>query len=1002
MSRAAAKLASARPSAKPEHHARPEERRRALGAGGGRRGRRSTGTSARARRWTRARSSRQCRPSGRWWPSLPPRPRQGGASTTDVRVDLYAPGRGGAPGAAAGRPRGRGAAGPRRRQPQGAHAARRARRRTRCAGGGGRARRGAVGRRPAGQAERAGRRAGQPAAGLARAPIGSRATTPATRSSPTGSTSTSSTRASRPPSGRWPTGDAISARMAATMALDLVRGPLAPRGDAPRGSTARARRSSGRSPPPACWPPRRRSCRATRPVPRRWRRAGLDHDPYDEAALRSLMRAHVALGRPASALAAYAEVRARLAEDLGVSPVGGDRGAALGDPPGGARTGRIGGRRRRRPERWDPLVQRARAELADTDFDAARRDAEAAVRRGAGAGALEVAGWVAYYDRDIAGALRFAEEAARTASDDERRTSALTLSGRARHSRGDLAGAERDLEAGGAEPGRRRPRHRRGVARQPAHAPGPVRRGARARRARRRRRRRHAPPVRDPALDVRPRLRPRRHRVGSPRRSRRCAEFDVLVDELGPVGDRYRPVVDNFWGWILGADRPDRRGPRAAPTRPGHRRPRSPSRGTTRCSTWRWPRSRRRTPPPPRRGSPRWRCRRTRPAPWPGTSATASACSRRGSRCSRAIPTTAARPGGVGAIDDAARRGARAARRPGRGGAAPRGRRRAGRVDDAAVDATVARLDDLARLEAWRYTARLAAATGRADLWTHGRALRRAARRRLRPATPTASEPGPAASSDVCDAKTSRCGVDPSPTSGGEDDHAADERFGVGAEEVEGAGFDRGDGRLRAASDERGDLGHAEAPGDEVGGGEVGERDGDRLARWRRGRRRRPTAAPVPPSPARASTSALSSPIHRPATNPTSATAASTAAFTGWASSVGVGRHEDDAARARRPGRLRQRRRSGSGTWLKEKAATTAAQEPTRAAAAGRRPPRPAAARRWSTREHPVGQVERDRATPGPRDGTAGGAGAGADVGDPLRRPERPVSAATSTSASRS
>lgn len=46
----------------------------------------------------------------------------------------------------------------------------------------------------------------------------------------------------------------------------------------------------------------------------------LADDPYDEAALRILMRAHVALGRPASALAAYAQVRARLGEDLGVDP----------------------------------------------------------------------------------------------------------------------------------------------------------------------------------------------------------------------------------------------------------------------------------------------------------------------------------------------------------------------------------------------------------------------------------------------------------------------------------------------------------------------------------------------------------------------------------------------------------------------------------------------------------------------------------------------------------
>jgi DNA-binding SARP family transcriptional activator/tetratricopeptide (TPR) repeat protein len=46
----------------------------------------------------------------------------------------------------------------------------------------------------------------------------------------------------------------------------------------------------------------------------------LDHDPYDEAALRVLMRSHGAAGRPASALAAYARMRERLAEDLGVDP----------------------------------------------------------------------------------------------------------------------------------------------------------------------------------------------------------------------------------------------------------------------------------------------------------------------------------------------------------------------------------------------------------------------------------------------------------------------------------------------------------------------------------------------------------------------------------------------------------------------------------------------------------------------------------------------------------
>ena len=46
----------------------------------------------------------------------------------------------------------------------------------------------------------------------------------------------------------------------------------------------------------------------------------LDHDPYDEIALRMLMRAHGAAGRPASALAAYARLRERLRDDLGVEP----------------------------------------------------------------------------------------------------------------------------------------------------------------------------------------------------------------------------------------------------------------------------------------------------------------------------------------------------------------------------------------------------------------------------------------------------------------------------------------------------------------------------------------------------------------------------------------------------------------------------------------------------------------------------------------------------------
>jgi DNA-binding SARP family transcriptional activator/tetratricopeptide (TPR) repeat protein len=46
----------------------------------------------------------------------------------------------------------------------------------------------------------------------------------------------------------------------------------------------------------------------------------LDRDPYDEAALRLLMRSDVLAGRPGAALVAYATMRERLCEDLGSDP----------------------------------------------------------------------------------------------------------------------------------------------------------------------------------------------------------------------------------------------------------------------------------------------------------------------------------------------------------------------------------------------------------------------------------------------------------------------------------------------------------------------------------------------------------------------------------------------------------------------------------------------------------------------------------------------------------
>jgi hypothetical protein len=42
-------------------------------------------------------------------------------------------------------------------------------------------------------------------------------------------------------------------------------------------------------------------------------------------------------------------------------------------------------------------------------------------------------------------------------------------------------------------------------------------------------------------------------------------------------------------------------------------------------------------------------------------------------------------------------------------------------ADEAAIEGTVKALDEVARLEAWRLTARLAAATGRVGVWATAR-----------------------------------------------------------------------------------------------------------------------------------------------------------------------------------------------------------------------------------------------------------------------------------------
>lgn len=90
-------------------------------------------------------------------------------------------------------------------------------------------------------------------------------------------------------------------------------------------------------------------------------------------------------------------------------------------------------------------LARARARLSVRDFDGAAGDVDVAITAGAGVAAFELAGWVSYYRRDFAAALRYATEGAARADDPALRASCLLLAGRVLNSSGDLAGAEARL-----------------------------------------------------------------------------------------------------------------------------------------------------------------------------------------------------------------------------------------------------------------------------------------------------------------------------------------------------------------------------------------------------------------------------------------------------------------------------------------------------------------------------------------------------------------------------
>lgn len=119
---------------------------------------------------------------------------------------------------------------------------------------------------------------------------------------------------------RMEEGNTTAAAVAATAALNLARGPLlpdepdAPWAEADRAMDARLEATARRLRAEAAF---RRGDFVGAAL---MAQGALDHDDFDKPALRTLMAALARSGRPATALAAYAEVRERLAEELGVDP----------------------------------------------------------------------------------------------------------------------------------------------------------------------------------------------------------------------------------------------------------------------------------------------------------------------------------------------------------------------------------------------------------------------------------------------------------------------------------------------------------------------------------------------------------------------------------------------------------------------------------------------------------------------------------------------------------
>ncbi len=189
------------------------------------------------------------------------------------------------------------------------------------------------------------------------------------------------------------------------------------------------------------------------------------------------------------------------------------------------------------------------------------------------------------------------------------------------------------------------------------------------------------------------------------------ATFDTVVEELGPAGARFRTVLDNYWGWVLGSigrvDEAHQRHRQAAEqagrfTEPRHHALFDLAQAAVEVEDAATARAWliQVEVPPDGAGAMAWHQRHRQRL------IEARVALLEGDRTAAASLSAWVR-------EDAARRGA----------ARPMVMAEVvqhladGSPDQEAVDATVAGLGERARLEAWRLTGRLAVATGRPDLW---------------------------------------------------------------------------------------------------------------------------------------------------------------------------------------------------------------------------------------------------------------------------------------------